>query len=233
MFWFREKNVCMVAEQTMMTNLQAQAHQNLVTLAQQHMDALKEIVNSNTRGGWSGMTDMRGIGWPVVFKGDEQWYGEWKAKLFAFLRVFHATNHGVDFVGRKPGEHDRRGPHEEHHQGVNQEVINFGNRLHAILLSCTEEDPFNICYSVADDNGLEAMHLLMKRYEPLTPGTKRVLLKAVINNLLSKRPDDVEELMRNTSNLREKDFPKTFASPSLLTCAPRTCGNAWSTAPKT
>ena len=71
----------------MMTNLQAQAHQNMVTLAQQHMDALKEIVHSNTRGGSSGMTDTRGIGRPVVFKGEEQRYGEWKAKLFAFLRV--------------------------------------------------------------------------------------------------------------------------------------------------
>ena len=29
---------------------------------------------------------------------------------------------------------------EEYYQGVNQEVINFGNRLYAILLSCTEED---------------------------------------------------------------------------------------------
>ena len=95
--------VTVEALQTMMTNLQAQAHQNMVTLAQQHLDALKEIVHSNTRGGSSGMTDTRGIGRPVVFKGEEQRYGEWKAKLFAF--------HTVDFVGRKPGEHDRRGAH--------------------------------------------------------------------------------------------------------------------------
>ena len=88
---------------------------------------------------------------------------------------------------------------------MNQEVINCGNRLYAI--SRTEEDPFNICYSVADGNGLEAMRWLMKRYEPRTPGTKRALLKAVINNLL----------MHVASNLREEDFPKTFASPSFLT----------------
>ena len=56
----------------MMTNLQAQAHQNMVTLAQQHMDALKEIVHSNTRGDSSGMTDTRGIGRPVVFKSREE-----------------------------------------------------------------------------------------------------------------------------------------------------------------
>ena len=56
-----------------MTNLQARAHQNMVTLAQQQMDALKEIVNSNTRSGSSGgMTDTRGNGRSVVIKGDEQ-----------------------------------------------------------------------------------------------------------------------------------------------------------------
>ena len=94
-------------------------------------------------------------------------------------------------------------------------MINFGNRLYAILLSCTEEDPFNICYSVADGNGLEAMRLLMKRYEPRTPGTKRALLKAVINNLPSKRPDEieknimhVEELMRKYEQLAGEGLPE-------------------------
>ena len=103
----------------------------------------------------------------------------------------------------------------EDYQGVGQEVINFGNRLRAILRSCAEEDPFNICCSVADGNGLEAMHLLMMRYEPRTPGTKRALLKAVINNLPSKRPDEidknmmhVEELMRKYEQLAGEGLPE-------------------------
>ena len=130
-----------------MTNFQAKAHQDMVTLAQQHRDPLKEIVNSNSRGGSSGMTDTRGIGRPVVFKGDEQRYGEWKAKLFAFLRV--STPQAMEWIlwaGSQASTIDED-LIEQYYQGVNQEVINFGNRLYAILLSCTEEDPFNICYS--------------------------------------------------------------------------------------
>jgi hypothetical protein len=50
------------------------------------------------------------------------------------------------------------------------------------LLSCTEDDPFRICHSVKEGNGLEAMRLLHRRYEPRTPGTKRALLKAIINH---------------------------------------------------
>ena len=37
------------------------------------------------------------------------------------------------------------------------------------------------------------MRLLMKRYEPRTPGTKRALLKAVINNTPAKKPEDIEK----------------------------------------
>ena len=196
--------VTVEALQTMMTNLQAQAHQNMVTLAQQHMDALKEIVHSNTRGGSSGMTDTRDIGRPVVFKGEEQRYGEWKAKLFAFLRV--STPQAMEWIswaGSQASTIDEELIAEDY-RSENQEVINFGNRLYAILLSCTEEDPFNICYSVADGNGLEAMRLLMKRYEPRTPGTKRALLKAVINNLPSKRPDEIEKNMMHVEELMRK-----------------------------
>ena len=107
----------------MMTNLQAQAHQIMVTLAQQHMDALKEIVNSNTRGSSSGMTVTRGIGRPVVFKGDEQRFGEWKAKLFAFLRV--STPQAMEWISWAGSQASTIDEDliEEYHQGVNQELI--------------------------------------------------------------------------------------------------------------
>ena len=57
---------------------------------------------------------------------------------------------------------------------------------------------------MADGNGLEAMPLLMKRYEPMTPGTKRALLKAVINNLPSKRPDEIEKNMMHVEEPMRK-----------------------------
>ena len=88
----------------------------------------------------------------------------------------------------------------EDYQGVGQEVIIFGTRLYAILLSCTEEDPFNQCYSVADGNGLEAMSLLMKRCEPRKPRTMRALLKDVINNLPSRRPDEIGKNMMHVDD---------------------------------
>ena len=73
-----------------------------------------------------------------------------------------------------------------------QDLLGFAFNLYSILLSCTEDDPFRICHSVKEGNGLEAIRLLMKRYEPRTPGTKRTLLKAFITNPASKKPDKLE-----------------------------------------
>ena len=71
-----------------MTNLQAQAHQKMVTLAKQPVYALVDMAKPSARSGSNGdPTDTRGTELPVVSKGDEQRYPEWKAKLFAFLRV--------------------------------------------------------------------------------------------------------------------------------------------------
>ena len=42
------------------------------------------------------MTDSRGIGRPMTFKGDEGKYAEWKAKLLAYIRV--SIPHAADWV---------------------------------------------------------------------------------------------------------------------------------------
>ena len=96
-----------------------------------------------------------------------------------------------------------------------QDVWRFAHNLYSILLSCTEDDAFRICHSVKEGNGLEAMRLLMKRYEPRTPGTKRALLKAIINNPASKKPDEleknlmkVEEYMKHCQAMAGADLPE-------------------------
>ena len=41
----------------------------------------------------------------------------------------------------------------------------------------------------------------MKRYEPRTLGTKRALLKAVINNAPAKKPEDIEKNLMKVEEL--------------------------------
>ena len=83
-------------------------------------------------------------------------------------------------------------------------VKEFAVKFYAILMSCTEDDAFQIWYSVKDGNRLEAMRFLMKRYEPRTPGTKRALLKAVINNVPAKKLEEIEKNPMNVGRAHEE-----------------------------
>ena len=145
--------------------------EGLANLMKQQNDALAVLVGSGREN--SELTDTRGIGRPVALKGDELKYAEWKAKLMAYLRISTPqSDELIKWVARADStvtaeDVDISYPNNK------QDVWRFAHKVYSILLSCTEDDAVRICHSVKEGNGLEAMRLLMKRYEPRTPGTKR------------------------------------------------------------
>ena len=140
----------------------------------------------------------------VSFKGDEGKYGEWKAKLLAYLRVdVPNSDLWIQWCGQQQIAILEADIDVEFGNDAFT-VKEFAVKFYSILLSCMEDDAFWICHSVKDGNGLEAMRLLMKRYEPRTPGTKRALLKAVINNAPAMKPEDIEKNLMNVEELMKK-----------------------------
>jgi hypothetical protein len=91
----------------------------------------------------------------------------------------------------------------------------FSTKLHAILVSITEGDAFRIVDSARDCNGLESYRLLTKRYEPKNPGTKRALLKSIINNPGAKKIIDIEANLMNVERLILKYESMTDAKNHL------------------
>ena len=77
--------VTMETLQQMMSELYKVNAENIGAIMKQQQDSLNQIVG-NVRGN-SVLTDTRGIGRPVTFKGDEAKYAEWEAKLLAYLRI--------------------------------------------------------------------------------------------------------------------------------------------------
>lgn len=184
----------MVAQEQMnemLQNLQKMNADSMATIMATQSEAFARMLAQVVKPS-GGMTDTRGIGRPISFKGEESKYTEWKAKLMAYfmISVPDATiwvNWAHEF-----GETITTGKmNAVNPQGAPQ-MADFSSKLYAILLSCTEEDPFRIVHSVKDGSGLEAMRLLMKRYEPRTPGTKRALLKTIINNPSCKNIEEIE-----------------------------------------
>ena len=205
--------VSMDVLQQMMFALQEQNSHNMMKLQQANLEAVQAII-ATVRPQQS-LTDSRGIGKPVAFKGDEKKYAKWKAKMFAFLKV--DVRNSDDWIAWAVGAKDSITA-EDIAKGWGQQadqVMSFSSSLYATLLSCTEEDAFRICHSVKDGNGLEAMRLIVKRYEPRTPATKRALLKAVINNTPANKVEDiesnlmhVEELVKKYENLVRDSLPE-------------------------
>ena len=72
--------------QAMMAELQKQSAENLATIAKQQYDAMQVLVHG-TKIISGGMTDTRGIGRPMTYKGEEDKCSEWKAKLMAYVRI--------------------------------------------------------------------------------------------------------------------------------------------------
>ena len=60
-------------------------------------------------------------------------------------------------------------------------MVDFSTKLYALLVTSTEEYAFKIVNSVTSGSGIEAYRLLRKRFESQAPGTKRALLKSIIN----------------------------------------------------
>ena len=69
----------------------------------------------------------------------------------------------------------------------------FNGLLYNLLVTKLKGEAFTIVSSVRDSSGLEAWRLLMRRYEPRTPGTKRALLKTLFNMKPAKRIEEIEK----------------------------------------
>merc|ERR1712240_811926 len=83
-------------------------------------------------------------------------------------------------------------------------VSNFSSRSRAafthFMVTKLSGEAFKIVTSVRDGCGIEAWRLIMKRYEPRTPATKRALFKTIFNMKAAKK---VEEIEKNVLKLEE------------------------------
>ena len=136
-----------------MAELHRMNTENMSSLLKANYEAMNQLVG-NTK--TTNLTDSRGICRPIMFKGDERKYAEWKAKLMAYLRV--ATPRSDELIhwalnsATPIAEEDMDLKYPDH----KQDILKYTANLYSVLLSCTEDDAFRICHSVKDGNGLEA-----------------------------------------------------------------------------
>ena len=80
----------------------------------------------------------------------------------------------------------------------------FSIELYSLMLSFTGDDAWRIVDSAGTGNGLEALRLIVKRYDPKNPGAKRSILKNLLTVPSCKRISDLEKTILNVDNLIKK-----------------------------
>lgn len=190
--------------QSMMTGLQEQSRQNMEHLAGQQVLALREIIEKVNAGNKRDGGDVKGIGKPGNFDGKAERFDEWKAKLIAYLRLSTpGCQEWIEWAKDKNELIDEDDVKNEY-LGDYQKVLDFGVKIYSVLLALTEGDAFRIVHSVQSGNGLEAIRVLWRRYEPKTPGTKRAVLKAILAMPTAKKPEEVEKILLHSEGLMRK-----------------------------
>ena len=152
-----------------------------------------------------GKVDTKAIGSPPEWNSnqDEGGFVEWHIKIKAWLanhdsraqRWLNAARDADELI--ETDDLDVQHFNDESERGA---LKRFNGMLYNILVTKLRGEAFNIASSVRDACGLEAWRLVMKRYEPRTPGTKRALLKVLFNMKAARK---VEEIERNLLRVEE------------------------------
>ena len=82
-----------------------------------------------------------------------------------------------------------------------ERVLRFSNELHLQLQSYTSKEAFRLVISVEEGSGLEAWRILCARNQPRTPGTKRTILRAILNSSPAKDLMHVDSVLMHVEDL--------------------------------
>lgn len=130
------------------------------------------------------LIDIKGLGKPPVFRGDASKFNEWLRKTEAFLVAAYGStfrpvvewveDQETAIVGQDLD--DQFG--DTGHEPVG-EIFEKNAQLHVALLALTEGESFDIVLGAAP-SGLEALRRLIRRWDPLSGGKRRVLLRQIL-----------------------------------------------------
>ena len=204
------------AMEQLLVRLTTQNAENISRIMAAQQQSIAEILAAQRQHG--SMVDNRGVGRPTNFKGEESKFNEWVAKLNAYVKM--TTPQGMKWLiwactQSTPITDQYIQEVAEAARENADPMKEFNAKLFSILVTSTEDDAFKIVNSVKDCSGMEAYRLLKKRYEPKTPGTKRALLKSIINNQQCKRVHEVEANLMNIEELIKRYESMTTGDEKL------------------
>jgi hypothetical protein len=141
------------------------------------------------------------------FNGKQSRYFEWLIKLKAYFKVHLAKSEEFIHIAMESDKVQTDGGFgldDEWKDYDEEEVKKFSATMYNILINNTTDDAFTICNSTKTCQGLEALRLLRKRYDPKSPGSKRAVLKGLMCLKPAKKLSDLESTVLKLEEMVKK-----------------------------
>ena len=172
--------------------------------ANQMQVMMEQFVNSMmTKTG--GLDGKENLGRPEKFNGNDGDWVEWVTKLKAWMQMKSQGESG-GWIAWASGMSEEVNEEEVdlRYPDTKDQVLKFSRFLYTILVQTVSGAAFAIVQGAPENNGLEAFRQLIRRYEPRTAGSRRALIKQIVNHPQAKDIKQVENNVRNLEELIKK-----------------------------
>ena len=192
------------------------------------MEMMTKLIGAKESGGSTDKMKMGHGGKIPEFHGKEEKYAEWIVKLVAYFKVHMEKSEKYMEIAmnsdkeQNDGEFGIQGSGEWNDEEEG-EVKRFSSTIYSVLINHTTDDAFKICNSVKSCQGLEALRLLKRRYDPKSPGTKRAILKGLMIMMPAKKLSELEgtilkfeEMVKKYETMSKIELPEDLIIISLI-----------------
>ena len=183
----------------------------------------------STSAGRQSLIDIKGLGKPPVFKNDSSKFTERLRKTTGFLIAAYGSSFRqvIEWIEDQEATITEQDLDEQFGDTGHEPVEGITERnaqLHVALLALTEGESFDVVLGAAP-SGLEALRRLVRRWDPLSGGRRRALLRQILvpdRCKLQELPAGLErweELVRRYEKRRAGGMPTAVLDDDVKTAA--------------
>ena len=156
--------------------------EHLMEALGQAVTALQAVRTGATQS--QSLVDLKGLGKPPVFKNESARFTEWLRKTSGFLVAAYGASFRqvLEWIEDQDGPVTREDLHAQFGELSSDPVQDLSEKdaqVHVALLSLTEGESFDVVMGAAP-HGLEALRRLVRRWDPLSGGKRRALLRQIL-----------------------------------------------------
>ena len=201
-----------MAERLAVAEAAAQTQQQTMQALQQLPATLATALNQARGDQKKTLVDTKGLGKPSVFDNDEKNFLKWARRTQNFMSSVYK---GLTPILQQAVDSDDTIVWHTFKNSIidlnNDELEEMNDQIYHCLMALTDGESFDLVVGSGEGQGFEAWRKLNRRWDPITAGRSKNLLKGILNpgkaklSELSGAIERLEDLMRRYCSRRKPD----------------------------